>query len=74
VKGHQILHGAIEDRNQGEQEAFWDPEGRLHSLYGFKNSAGCVLVRPDGYISYIGPLTAVGLKELREWVKITFLM
>jgi 2-polyprenyl-6-methoxyphenol hydroxylase-like FAD-dependent oxidoreductase len=75
VRGHRIFRDdGNEDRNQGEQEAFWDPEGKVHSLYGFKDSAGCVLVRPDGYISYIGPLTAVGLKELREWVKMTFLM
>jgi 2-polyprenyl-6-methoxyphenol hydroxylase-like FAD-dependent oxidoreductase len=31
-----------------------DQEGKVHQLYGFKEP-GYVLVRPDGYISFIGP-------------------
>lgn len=44
-----------------------DSEGQVHKLFGF-STAGFVLVRPDGYIAFIGPLTA--LDELLLWEKV----
>jgi hypothetical protein len=43
-----------------------DAEGTIHELYGFKEP-GYVLVRPDGYISFIGLLST--MDELKRWVK-----
>jgi 2-polyprenyl-6-methoxyphenol hydroxylase-like FAD-dependent oxidoreductase len=43
-----------------------DTEGKIHDLYGFKEP-GYVLVRPDGYISFIGLLSTID--ELKRWVK-----
>ncbi|KAL2152339.1 hypothetical protein VTH82DRAFT_5523 [Thermothelomyces myriococcoides] len=36
---------------------YTDSAGRLHGKFGFGKKAGYVLVRPDGYIAYIGPLS-----------------
>jgi 2-polyprenyl-6-methoxyphenol hydroxylase-like FAD-dependent oxidoreductase len=43
-----------------------DQEGKVHKLYGFKES-GYVLVRPDGWISFIGLLSTID--ELKIWAK-----
>jgi 2-polyprenyl-6-methoxyphenol hydroxylase-like FAD-dependent oxidoreductase len=43
-----------------------DQEGKIHKLFGFKEP-GYVLVRPDGYISFIGLLST--MDELKIWVK-----
>ncbi|RKF58120.1 putative aromatic compound monooxygenase YhjG [Erysiphe neolycopersici] len=46
-------------------DSYADPEGRLHTLYEF-DKPSYVLIRPDGYISNIGPLSL--FEELRQWM------
>ncbi|GKT45914.1 6-methylpretetramide 4-monooxygenase [Colletotrichum spaethianum] len=36
-----------------------DADGVLHKRYGFENGAGIVVVRPDGYVAFIGPAECV---------------
>ncbi|KAJ0159722.1 putative aromatic compound monooxygenase YhjG [Colletotrichum tanaceti] len=36
-----------------------DVDGMLHKRYGFEKGAGFVVVRPDGYIEFIGPAECV---------------
>jgi 2-polyprenyl-6-methoxyphenol hydroxylase-like FAD-dependent oxidoreductase len=43
-----------------------DEEGRLHARYGF-TEPGYVLVRPDGHVAYIGPLST--MNQLQVWVE-----
>lgn len=45
---------------------FVDKGGEIHKLYGFQEPS-YVLVRPDGYIAHIGPITK--MDELRTWWK-----
>jgi 2-polyprenyl-6-methoxyphenol hydroxylase-like FAD-dependent oxidoreductase len=61
VKVHKVLTAA----SQGSSDCV-DDEGRLHARYGFKES-GYVLVRPDGHVAYIGPLST--MNELQLWVE-----
>jgi 2-polyprenyl-6-methoxyphenol hydroxylase-like FAD-dependent oxidoreductase len=61
VKFHKILTTPTTDGNGNIDE-----EGKVHELYGFKEP-GYVLVRPDGYISFIGLLNSKA--ELDIWVK-----
>ncbi|KAI1130609.1 FAD binding domain-containing protein [Nemania abortiva] len=60
VKVHTIF-----SEEQNGQAGYVDPEGALHKTFGFTN-AGYVLIRPDGYIAHIGPLTAVG--DVTKWL------
>jgi 2-polyprenyl-6-methoxyphenol hydroxylase-like FAD-dependent oxidoreductase len=46
--------------------ALLDVDGHLHTAYGFAGP-GYVVVRPDGYVGHIGPMSA--LEELRTWLK-----
>ena len=43
-----------------------DERGRIHGRYGFTEPA-YVLVRPDGHVAYIGPLST--MNELQIWVQ-----
>jgi len=43
-----------------------DEKGQLHARYGFVQP-GYVLIRPDGYVAHIGPLSA--MEEFMEWFK-----
>jgi len=61
VKFHKILSTPAADNNGNVDE-----EGKVHELYGFKEP-GYVLVRPDGYISFLGLLNT--MDELKIWVK-----
>jgi 2-polyprenyl-6-methoxyphenol hydroxylase-like FAD-dependent oxidoreductase len=54
TKVHYI---AGNDRVVDADEWYVDPEGRLHAEFGFGRRAGYVLVRPDGYVAHIGPLS-----------------
>lgn len=45
---------------------YLDEEELLHARYGFVEP-GYVLIRPDGYIAHIGPLTA--MDEFLAWLK-----
>ncbi|KAI1820864.1 FAD binding domain-containing protein [Xylaria intraflava] len=49
---------------QKGQAGYVDLDG-LHKTFGF-NDAGYILVRPDGYIAHIGPLSAVA--EATKWM------
>ena len=60
VKAHKILNDP-----SPTESTYADPEGDIHELYGFKEPS-YVLIRPDGYISFIGPLST--MDELRVWV------
>ncbi|KAI0401900.1 FAD binding domain-containing protein [Xylaria palmicola] len=60
VKVHTIFN---EDQNG--QAGYVDLEGALHKAFGFDNP-GYILIRPDGYIAHIGPLTAIG--EATRWL------
>ncbi|KAI1162760.1 FAD binding domain-containing protein [Nemania serpens] len=60
VQAHAIFS---EDPNG--QAGYVDVEGGLHKAFGF-HDAGYVLIRPDGYIAHIGPLTAIG--EATRWL------
>jgi hypothetical protein len=54
VQVHCIAWG---DRYVPAEEWYSDPDGALHAKFGFgKTRPGYVLVRPDGYVAYIGPL------------------
>ncbi|KAE9364576.1 hypothetical protein N431DRAFT_489123 [Stipitochalara longipes BDJ] len=61
VKCHKILNNRVGDGN-----ANVDEDGKVHELYGFKDP-GYVLIRPDGYISFLGTLNT--MEELNIWVK-----
>lgn len=58
------VHIIFSEQRNG-QPGYVDLEGALHEAFGF-NNAGYVLIRPDGYIAHIGPLTAVG--EATRWL------
>jgi 2-polyprenyl-6-methoxyphenol hydroxylase-like FAD-dependent oxidoreductase len=45
---------------------YLDDEGQLHARYGFV-APGYALIRPDGYVAHIGPLSA--MDEFLEWLK-----
>ncbi|KAI3339618.1 FAD binding domain-containing protein [Ustulina deusta] len=60
VKVHTIF-----SEEQNGQAGYVDLDGALHKAFGFTN-AGYILIRPDGYIAHIGPLTAVG--EATKWL------
>jgi 2-polyprenyl-6-methoxyphenol hydroxylase-like FAD-dependent oxidoreductase len=60
TKVHTIFGG--EDNGQA---GYVDVDGALHRAFGF-NEAGYVLVRPDGYVAHIGPLTAI--EEAAKWL------
>ncbi|KAF6822078.1 monooxygenase fad-binding protein [Colletotrichum plurivorum] len=38
---------------------FRDKEGLLHKRYGFEKGSGFVVIRPDGYVGFIGPAESV---------------
>jgi len=61
VKVHKILSAS-----SPQSSGYVDPEGKVHSRYGF-TEPGYALVRPDGHVAHIGPLSA--MEELQEWVK-----
>jgi 2-polyprenyl-6-methoxyphenol hydroxylase-like FAD-dependent oxidoreductase len=61
VKTHKILNAA----SMGSSSCV-DEEGRAHARYGF-TEPGYVLVRPDGHVAYIGPLST--MDELQVWVE-----
>ncbi|KAH8805969.1 FAD binding domain-containing protein [Xylogone sp. PMI_703] len=63
------IFGSKTDRElqQEEEERYSDTDGTLHSLYGFQNEPGYVLIRPDGYIAHIGPLSAI--EQVRSWFR-----
>jgi 2-polyprenyl-6-methoxyphenol hydroxylase-like FAD-dependent oxidoreductase len=42
-----------------------DENGHVHKIYGFEEPS-YVLVRPDSYITYVGPIAAVD--ELKAWI------
>ncbi|KAI8631785.1 hypothetical protein F5Y19DRAFT_376106 [Xylariaceae sp. FL1651] len=50
---------------RSEQTGYTDAGGALHEEFGF-NNAGYVLIRPDGYIAHIGPLTVVD--KATDWL------
>jgi hypothetical protein len=54
----------ISNKNLKTNEVHHDLDGVLHRLYGF-DKPGFVLVRPDGYISFIG--TTDSMDELKQW-------
>ena len=49
-----------------KSSGYLDEEGQLHARYGFKEP-GYVLIRPDGYVAHIGPLSA--MDEFLAWLK-----
>ncbi|KAI0593845.1 FAD binding domain-containing protein [Biscogniauxia sp. FL1348] len=48
------------------QAGYVDVGEELHDMYGFRDGPGYVLVRPDGYVAHIGPLSA--LDGASEWL------
>ncbi|KAL2162869.1 hypothetical protein VTH06DRAFT_6705 [Thermothelomyces fergusii] len=46
-----------DDRPAPGPDWYADPAGGLHGKLGFGKRAGYVLVRPDGYVAHIGPLS-----------------
>ncbi|KAI0412043.1 FAD binding domain-containing protein [Xylaria grammica] len=60
AKVHQIFS---EGRNA--EAEYVDVEGALHKAFGFTDP-GYVLIRPDGYIAHIGPLTVI--EEATRWL------
>jgi 2-polyprenyl-6-methoxyphenol hydroxylase-like FAD-dependent oxidoreductase len=61
VKLHEVFAGASPSTS-----SVVDNDGDIHKLYGFREPS-FVFVRPDGYIEFIGSLTA--MDELRTWMK-----
>ena len=59
---HFILSDAMED---ALGNSYLDADGKAHALYGFTEPS-YVLVRPDGYIAFLGPLSR--LDELLEFL------
>ncbi|CZR56715.1 related to tetracenomycin polyketide synthesis hydroxylase tcmG [Phialocephala subalpina] len=53
-------------KSSSENIEIMDPEGLVHRLFGF-TASGFVLVRPDGHIAFIGPLTS--MDELKTWME-----
>ncbi|KAI1484633.1 FAD binding domain-containing protein [Biscogniauxia mediterranea] len=60
------VHTVVGEGEGGHQAGYVDVGGELHDMYGFKDGAGYVLVRPDGYVAHIGPLSA--LDGASEWL------
>lgn len=58
-------HKIFTQRSLGSS-GYIDEEGQLHARYGFVEP-GYVLVRPDGYMAHIGPLSA--MDGLLAWLK-----
>ncbi|GAW26844.1 putative FAD binding domain-containing protein [Rosellinia necatrix] len=58
------VHTIFSEEHNG-QAGYIDVDGSLHKTFGFEN-AGYVLIRPDGYIAHIGPLTAIG--DVTKWL------
>ncbi|AEO56718.1 hypothetical protein MYCTH_2301928 [Thermothelomyces thermophilus ATCC 42464] len=53
----RVHYIAGDDRPTPGPDWYTDSAGRLHDKFGFGRKAGYVLVRPDGYIAHIGPLS-----------------
>jgi len=64
VKVHKIFTTTTA-ASRGSSDYVYE-EGQLHTRYGFTES-GFVLVRPDGHVAYIGPLSAIN--ELQVWLE-----
>jgi len=60
-----ILHKVFSQKSLGGS-GYLDDGGLLHARYAF-SEPGYVLIRPDGYVAHLGPLTAVD--DLSEWLK-----
>ncbi|TQS35633.1 hypothetical protein Golomagni_03942 [Golovinomyces magnicellulatus] len=62
-----VVHKIFDEsfKNKTTIDGYIDPGGKIHTMYQF-NEPGYVLVRPDGYISFIGPMTS--LDELKNWM------
>ncbi|TGJ83115.1 hypothetical protein E0Z10_g5644 [Xylaria hypoxylon] len=58
-KTHQIFS------EEQDEAQYVDVDGELHKAFGFTD-AGYVLIRPDGYIAHIGPLTAI--EDAARWL------
>ncbi|KAL2195108.1 FAD binding domain-containing protein [Corynascus similis CBS 632.67] len=54
VRVHYVVG---DDRPAPGKDWYTDPAGELHAKFGFGRKAGYVLVRPDGYVAHIGPLS-----------------
>jgi 2-polyprenyl-6-methoxyphenol hydroxylase-like FAD-dependent oxidoreductase len=65
VKLHTIVT-AKDEVGKDVVRAVLDKGGAVHRQYGFQTQPGYVLVRPDGHIENIGPLSAIG--KLKEWL------
>ncbi|KAI1866432.1 hypothetical protein JX265_007733 [Neoarthrinium moseri] len=52
--------------SQAGKSGYVDIDGAVHKSYGFEGS-GYALVRPDGYVAHIGPLSA--FDGLLEWIQ-----
>jgi 2-polyprenyl-6-methoxyphenol hydroxylase-like FAD-dependent oxidoreductase len=65
VRIHNVLATTDTAASRGKPD-YVDEEGRLHARYGFTESS-YVLVRPDGHVAYIGPLST--MNELQVWVE-----
>lgn len=61
VEVHEIFAGS-----SPKTTSVVDKDNNVHSIYGFEEPS-YVLVRPDGHIAYLGPITAVD--ELKTWLK-----
>ncbi|KAM7218288.1 putative aromatic compound monooxygenase YhjG [Rhypophila decipiens] len=58
---HVLGTGGLDAFDGGSlaQSLYLDRDGVVHQRYGFKQTPGYVLARPDGYIAHIGPLSSV---------------
>ena len=55
LKTHYIVSGEWEVLGDSPSCWYADLDGALHVEFGFSKTPGYVLVRPDGYVGYIGP-------------------
>lgn len=56
----KLYDGSAEDKLDKESfDDFDDVHGDIHKRYGLQENGGVVVIRPDLYVEYIGPLSSV---------------
>ncbi len=61
------VHVVYAPGSKGAHGCYFDVTKRLHKRYGFRKRGGYVVVRPDGYVEFVGHLHQ--LSDLQNWLE-----